>query len=131
MAASLRDTVTSPVQPESDEEAAAADDGGKADKDSKTAHGKADQPRVSQTAGIGARLAELPVPAGRYTALHAFASRVLFSALQDVPVDGGATKADLHAFELGKRKDKTVIAGVAPDFSASKDGGKVLYQSED
>ncbi len=131
MAASLRDTTGSPVQPESDEESAAADGGGKSDKADKGAKQAKDAAWVIQTDGIGRRLSELPVPAGRYTSLHAAADRVLFAALQDVPVDGGATKADLHAYDLKKRKDRTVITGVAPDFTTSTDGGKLLYQSDD
>lgn len=139
MAASLRDTVASPVKPESDEEAGAAEskgDGGDKDdakgktKDKDHAKGgdsKGDDAWSIQTDGLGTRLAELPVQAGRYLALRACEGSVLYASLDDVPLDGGDPKADLHAFDLDKRKDRVVIPSVAPEYSVSKDGAKLLY----
>jgi tricorn protease len=45
------------------------------------------------------------------------------------PDDDGPGTGAIHVFDLEKRKDKTVISGVAAAGSVSKDGGKVLYKA--
>jgi tricorn protease len=134
-AASLRDTVASPVAPESDEENGPSGGDDKTPKSGGKEGARAGQathaPWVIETRGIGRRIAQLPVGPGRYSALAAYPGRVLFLALGEPDPSGGDAKADVHTFDLTKRKDKTVIAGVASQYSASFDGGKVLYHDKD
>ena len=143
-AASLRDTVASPVAPESDEEAGEAKgddekagkgDAGKGAKGAKGAKAAKDEPPALRVdlEGIGRRVAELPVPAGRYRNLRAFKDKLLYASVDDVDPeeDGGAGEASIHVFDLEKRKDKTVFSGVDAAYAASKDGGKVLYKDDD
>ena len=139
-AATLRDTVLSPAAPQSDEELgeeAGKEDKGDKDKAEKGAKDKAEKggkdaetPWKLDLAGIGGRIAELPIAAGRYGGLMAFKDKLLFVRLDPPEPDGnGPAKGDLHVFNLEKREDKTVITGVNASYDASKDGGKVLYRS--
>ncbi len=134
LAASLRDTTASPVRPESDEEPVAAAAGGKGAQDAKGKdHGAAtggDAAWTVDLAGVGTRLAELPVPAGRYQSLHATNDGLVFDAIQDVDLNSGKAKVDIHVFDLDKRKDRVLIPGVDADYSMSKDGSKLLYHSD-
>jgi tricorn protease len=144
-AATLRDTLLSPAAPQSDEEEGEVKDdagkdgdkGGKGDKAAKNKGDKAGKDKVEAAwkldlAGIGSRIAELSIPAGRYGGLKAFKDKLLFLSLDapDPDDDGGPT-GDIHVFDLEKREDKTVISGVDASYDASKDGGKVLYRSDE
>ena len=146
-AMTLRDSLLTPVPPQSDEESVEkkdeegkgkdaaeakggkdAKDAGKKDADKKDA-GKKDEPEPIRIdlEGIGRRVAELPAPVGRYGALAAFKGKLLFMAFEPPNPDaddgpGGAVKT----FDLEKRETKTVIAGVN-GAAYSKDGGKILY----
>ncbi|MBI1798128.1 MAG: PD40 domain-containing protein [Candidatus Eisenbacteria bacterium] len=147
-AVTLRDTVLSPAAPQSDEEtgAAAGKDGagnqkgkdagpGGAAKDGKSGGaGRPETPVVPlkiDLNGIGSRVAELPVAAGRYSGLRAFKDKLMFLALQapDVEADNDRGKAALHVFDFDERKDQTVIEGIEASYDASRDGGKVVYKA--
>ncbi|HEY6866860.1 MAG TPA: hypothetical protein VI792_06365, partial [Candidatus Eisenbacteria bacterium] len=141
-AASLRDTVKSPAAAKSDEELGEAgkDEGGAGAKDEKEGKGgkgggkgkKEEAVALAiDLAGIQGRVAELPIPAGRYSGLKAFKDKLLYVALDepDPNANGGAT-GSIHVFDLEKRKDDSVIEGVDASYSASKDGGKVLYKAD-
>ncbi|HET7224785.1 MAG TPA: S41 family peptidase [Candidatus Eisenbacteria bacterium] len=130
--ASLRDTVMSPIQPESDEESGASDEGagGAAGGAGKASKAKSEPRWVVQTDGLDQRVAQMPMPPGRYGSLHAFGDRILYVSLHD-PDPSGQQKGDVHAWDFKKRKDHTVIADVQPDFACAGDGGKVLYQGDD
>lgn len=136
-ALSLRDTLLSPVAPESDEES--GEDAGKGDdkakgKDDKNGKGEkakdekpADAGVKIDLVGLGSRAAELPIPAGRYGGLTAAKGKLVYLSF-DPPDEDGQAGASIHAFELEKREDKTVISGVDGSYGLSKDGGKVLYR---
>jgi len=136
-AATLRDTLPSPAAPQSDEEEgeAKSDEDGGAGKDEKGGKAKdkgkaAVAPLKIDLAGLGSRVAELPIPAGRYRGLNAYKGKLLYVALEPPQLDSNEpAKGAIHVFDLEKREDKTVIAGVNAGTSASKDGGKVLYRS--
>jgi tricorn protease len=139
-AMSLQDTTLSPVAPESDEES--AEDAGKGDdkggekaakaKDEKSdkAAKAAEQGTKIDLAGLGNRVAELPVPAGRYFGLAAAKGKLVYLAMDEAPDDNGQAPVSIHSFDLEKREDKTVISGVDGSYSLSKDGGKVLYRKD-
>ena len=134
-AVTLRDTLASPAAPESDEEAGTAAAGGSKEKEGKEKDkaAKSEDARGWRVdlAGIGNRVAALPIDAGRYDALHAYKDKLLFVALDDPNPDGGAATGAIHIYTFEKREDKTVIGGVEARYAASADGGKVLYKKDD
>ncbi len=142
-AMTLRDTLLTPVPPQSDEETGEAkkDEGGagkdaKAEtKDAKGGKGEAAKPEESKPvridlAGIAARVAALPVPPARYAGVNVFKGKLVFFTLDppDPDSDGPGT-GSFKLFDLEKREVKTIIAGVDADGAVSRDGGKVLYKS--
>ncbi len=150
-AMTLLDTTTSPMAPLSDEEKGDSeeDDDGDGDaKDSKSDKGgksgkgsdskKSDKekdvvvPVKIDLARIGARVTELPIPAGQYGGLMAFSEKLLYVEIEPADPDGddGPTGV-LHVFDFEKREDKVVIEGIDAQYAASKEGGKILYKSED
>ena len=142
-AATLRDTLKSPVAPESDEETGVADkeEGGASDKGKGADKGGksgaaakegANAAWTLQLEGMSERVAEIPIPAGRYAGLQAFKNKLLYVALDEPdPNADGPGKGAIHAYDLEKRKDETVIEDVDSRYAASKDGGKVLYKSDE
>jgi len=143
-AVSLQDTLRSPVPPQSDEETgdagAAGDEGAGDKKDAKKDKGKkadkkdaegGDVPAVViDREGIAARVAELPIPAGRYNGLAAAGDKLFYLALDDAdPESDGPPTATIHVYDLEKRKDQPILAGVRGGYALSKDGGKVLYRA--
>jgi tricorn protease len=145
-ALSLRDTLLTPIPPQSDEETGEPkkDEGGPAKdakpekKDAKggrTEAAKPEEPKPVRIdlAGIATRVAALPVPAARYAKLTAFKGKLVFLAL-DLPdpdrEDGGNT-GSFKLFDLDKREVKTILSGVDAVGALSKDGGKLLYQAGD
>src|SRR5262249_14024153 len=125
-AMTLRDTTGSPVGPESDEEMGeGADKGGdkgdKGGKDAKAAKGdEGAKATAIDLAGLGNRVAELPVKAGRYLAAVGVKGKVVFLSQDEAPDDNGNAPVSIHAFDLEKREDKTVISGVSGRFALSK-----------
>jgi tricorn protease len=139
-ALTLRDTLASPVSPESDEETGEAADKGDAKGDKSEKGGKggkaADKaPKVESTRidldGLGERVAELPVKAGRYPAVVGVKGKVVFLSQDETPDDNGNAPVSVRYYDLEKREDKTVISGVDASFALSKDGGKLLYKKDD
>jgi tricorn protease len=149
-AMTLRDSLLTPVPPQSDEETGEkkpdADKSKDADgtKDAKGAAGGAAKPAAAADAvkknvpplrvdldGIGRRVAELPVPAGRYGALAAFKGKLLFAAFEPAgPGAGNRPSVSVRMFDFEKRETKTILAGISGG-AYSKDGGKVLYKSQE
>lgn len=132
-AMSLQDTTPSPVAPESDEETVEDDDKG-ADKATKGKDGKKDGKKEESPAlridfaGLGGRVAEIPVPAGRYAGLIAAKGKLVYLAFDESPDEDGQAPASLHTFDLEKREDKTILDGIDPGYWLSKDAGKVMYR---
>lgn len=145
-AASLRRDVPSPAAPESDEETGEVKKDAEAkkdeEKDGEKGGGKDKgappaPPLEIHLEGLGTRVAELPIPAGRYDALAAFKGKLLYvkheepgRSTDDDEEENPAT-ASIHVYNVEKREDKVVLSGVRPGYAASKDGGKVLYRSKD
>jgi len=149
-AAPLRPEVASPVAPQSDEEKAeeekleeGADDKkdkekeGDAKKDEgKKAEGKKEEPPkpvLIEIQGLGARLAEIPVPPGRIGGLSVVKEKVIYLTIDEpAAFDGDApTTATMRVYDLEKRKDQAIIAGVDAAYGISRDGGKLLYRARD
>jgi tricorn protease len=138
-AMTLRDTLASPVSPESDEESGeAADKGddkdakdGKDAKADKAAKAAKEEPTRIDLDGLGSRVAELPVAAGRYPAVVGVKGKVVFLSQDAPPDDNGNAPVSVRFYDLEKREDKTVVSGVDGAFGLSKDGGKVLYRKDD
>ncbi len=139
-AMTLRDTLASPVSPESDEETGDVADKGddKGDKSGKGGKGDkaADKTAKTETTridleGLGERVAELPVKAGRYPAVVGVKGKVVFLSQDETPDDNGNAPVSVRWYDLEKREDKTVISGVDASIGLSKDGGKLLYKKDD
>jgi tricorn protease len=138
-AMTLRDTTASPVAPRSDEEdGVAAGDDAKDSKDGKDSSkskasdkDKSTKPWVIDLAGMGARVAELEVPAGRYAGLAAAGGKLVYLALDPPDPDEDKVRAALHVYDVDKREDKTVISGIEPDVAISRDGAKALYHVDE
>lgn len=136
-AMTLRDSLASPVSPESDEEAGGDD--GKADHDSDKKDAKADKSEKAakddgtriDLEGLGRRVAELPVAAGQYPGLVAVRGKVVFLSQDEAPDDNGNAPVSLRYYDLEKREDKTVLAGLDGVSGVSKDGDKMLYRKGD
>ena len=140
-AMTLRDSLASPVSPESDEESGEAADKGddKSEKDTKSDKAAARDTKSDKAArettridleGLGTRVAELPVKAGRYPAVVGVKGKVVFLSQDETPDDNGNAPVSVRFYDLDKREDKTVIAGVDAAFGLSKDGGKLLYKKD-
>jgi tricorn protease len=140
-ALTLRDTLLTPVPPQSDEESAEAkkDEGGKGkDTEKAGAKGGKDEKATAPAAftvdlaGIGSRVAALPVPAGRYAGLGAYKGKLLFFSLDPPdPEADGPGSGSVKMFDLEKRETKTVVAGVEAVGAVTRDGGKVMYKAKD
>jgi tricorn protease len=139
-AMTLRDTLLTPVPPQSDEETAAEakKDEGSKDQEAKGDKAKEAGKKEAEVAplridleGIGSRVAALPIPVGRYGGLAAFKGKLLFGDFQPGgPSDDGPGRGSIKFFDLEKRETKAILSGVT-GFAYSKDGGKVLYQTPD
>ena len=146
-AVSLQDSVRAPAPPRSDEEG--SDSAGDGDKDgdkgkdakkskSKKAAKDDDKEAKDDDAkpsvrvdrdGIQGRIAELPVAAGRYSQLRAAGDKLFYQSVDEADPDAdGPPTVTVRAFDLDKRKDQTVIAGVQ-GYALSQDGGKLLYRA--
>ena len=136
-AMTLRDSLASPVAPESDEESGGGDEekGDKGDDKGKDKAKGKDKPAEPgwriDLAGMGQRAAELPVPAGRYFGLTATKGKVVFLAQEATPDEDGQAPLSLRFYDLAEREGKTVLGSVDGGYSLSKDGAKVLYRKGD
>jgi len=121
----LRKGLPSPLVRESDEEKASTD---KPKPDEKKTEPKT-EPVVIDFEGIDQRILALPVPSGVYSHLQAGAAGQIFYLDRPAPRDEeGPRGSELKRFDLGKRKQETVQAGVAAYYLGS-DGKKALVFS--
>jgi tricorn protease len=118
----------SPLLPESDEEAA-KDTAKAATEKAGTEKPKADAAKDSVTVridfdGLQQRVVPIGLPLRTYTSLRSGAAGIIFltEAVENQP---GQT---LHRYDLAKRAAKPFLGGVQ-NYSLSKDGKKLLYQS--
>ncbi|HEU4403083.1 MAG TPA: S41 family peptidase [Candidatus Polarisedimenticolia bacterium] len=153
-AATLRAGAASPVAPQSDEETGeaagkegAAKDGGAKEGKPEESKGSAKggeaatakaapptKPWVIDLDGLGDRVSEVPIRAGRYINLAVFKGKILYQEVdqpEGEPDESDEMTGSIHLFDLDKREDKVVIAGVGLGYAASKDGGKLLYKAKE
>ncbi|MGC9157373.1 MAG: S41 family peptidase [Terracidiphilus sp.] len=80
--------------------------------------------------GIESRIVVFPMPPGNLGNLAASEDRVYYSSLPTQGLTGPlpALKAEIHVFDMKKRKDTVLLAG-ASAFVVSFDGKKLLYQA--
>jgi tricorn protease len=144
-AVTLKESLRTPVPPESDEEPVGkADDEGD---DEEGEDGKPDggaegedeneekkgepEPWTIDLEGIASRVVEMPVPPARYDGLSAIEGKLVYLHLDepnpDSQDDHGSAMIKLFDFE--EREEKTVITGVTPGYALSKKGDKLLYRS--
>ncbi len=129
-----------PFPPLSDEETPKADDDEKAETGTKKKPGKdADEKTSGKPApvridldGLGARVSEVPVPAGEYAGLTPAEGKLFYLSIgagdggdEDGPPRGSN---ELRYFDAGKREVKTVLAGIG-SYELTPDAAKVLYRS--
>jgi tricorn protease len=149
-AAVLKKGDASPVEPQSDEEKAAADEKDKdADKDkTKEADKSADKGKEGDKKegdkkegdkkeevkvtidldGIGQRIVSLPIKAANYIGLDPGKTGVLFlSEIPDVPSLSEPTVVSVSKFDLSTRKTEPFLGGLN-NFIVSANGEKVLYR---
>lgn len=137
-AVTLKDSLRTPVPPESDEEPFGKDtEGSKGEKggdqkdEKKGDEDKEPKPWTIDLEGIVMRVAEIPVPAARYDSLSAVEGKLVYLSLEEAAADGddGHGGATIKFYDLEKREEKTVVAGVMPGYALSKKGDKLLYRS--
>ncbi len=142
-AMTLDGSLPSPVAPESDEEGAdepAKDDekpvkggkdkAGKSEKSDKAAPEPVPTTKVDLD-GLGRRVAELPIEAGRYPIVIGVKGKVVFLSEDEVLDEDFQSPSSIRYFDFEKREDKTVLSGADGSIGLSKDGGKVLYRKDD
>ncbi len=128
-AITLRAELPSPFSPRSDEvkppEAREAEKKKDADKDKKETK---PAPLRIDLAGIEERIVPFPVPPGNVRVLKVGKAKVywLSSPTRELS-DDGSPKGSLRVFDLEKRKESELLAGVER-FDVSADGAKVLYK---
>jgi len=143
-AMTLDNSLLSPVAPESDEEGqdepakdeekpakggkAKADKSEKADKTEKAA---AESPTKVDLEGLGHRIAELPVKAGRYPVVVGVKGKVVFLSEDDALDEDFQSAMSIRYYDLEKREDKTLLSGVDGSIGLSKDGEKILYKKDE
>lgn len=148
-ALTLKADEASPFTPQSDEEKVPdakkpdekkdekkADDKKPDDKkaDDKKADDKVVKPIQIDLEGLGRRVSQVPLPPGIYSNMEAtkdhlyYVSSPLESA-EFIPSAGGGPSDTLHVYDMVKREDKVVIAGINNAYTLSHDGKKLIYRS--
>jgi len=145
-ALTLRKDLPSPFAPESDEvksaeergkeEASASEEGkGKNKEDKKKQKDEPEKEKKQEAKplkidleGIENRIAVFPMEAGNLGALRVAKTAVFYLSYPPNTLTGGSERptGDLHAFDLEKRKNGVLLAGVS-GYDLSPDGTKILY----
>src|SRR5580700_4211726 len=129
-AAVLKKGDPSPVEPQSDEEKAAADESADKGKEGEKKEGeKKEEVKVTiDVDGIGQRIVSLPIKAANYIGLDPGKTGVLFlSEIPDVPSLTEPTAVSVGKFDLSTRKTEPFLGGLR-SFVVSANGEKVLYR---
>ncbi len=130
----LRDDVEHPFPPESDEveieededgnggdDAEKKDDGDEADDEADDEAEAEDEGLRIDLDGIGARMIELPVPAGSYRDLEAAPGKLFYLKVGD-----GNGPGSIAMFDMEKREVETVLEG-ASGYDLDAKGQKILF----
>ena len=136
----LRKDLPSPIARESDEEKPSGP--ASSESESKTEGDKPKKPEVPEPVridvdGIQYRILDLPIPGGDLSNLQAGGAGFIYylrtrenDPQANAGPAGAAPGAELHRFELSKRKDESILDGVR-DYQVSHDTKKLLYRSRD
>ncbi len=126
-AATLDKDAASPFAPRSDE--GVPEDAGKGDKADK---GGKPAPLHIDLDGLMKRAVAVPVPSDNYGALTASSGHLYFLTFPNNTIDGplSGEHSALHAYDLDKRKDKTLAQDVG-GFVLSADGKTALVNNAD
>jgi tricorn protease len=143
-ALTLKADEASPFGPQSDEEKAAEEKKtGDEKADKKGTEGSAEKkgedkkpeakPVQVDVEGLGQRISQVPVPAGIYRGLLARSEKLFYLALPMESLQAGLPgqsqpRGALHAYDVKKREDATLLQGIA-SFDLDKEGKKVIYQA--
>jgi tricorn protease len=123
-AAVLRNSISSPVAPQSDDERSQSDEPETAD----TPHPRT-EPSGSTTidfSGIGQRIIALPLPAANYVSVQAADSGTIFTSQAPlVSVDEGPTTLTLQRFDVAEQRATPWAQGIS-GFVISASGKKML-----
>ena len=84
--------------------------------------------------GLADRISRVPVPPGIYYRLEARKDKIFFGSLPMEETQMGRPgehqpSGSIHVYDTKKREDKVLLQG-AGGFAISKDGGKLLYRSQ-
>jgi tricorn protease len=126
----LRKDIPSPLAKESDEEK-----GVQKEEKPKETRPAAVEPFSIDFDGIQSRIVAFPIPAGSYSNLQAGAAGQIFY-MESTPSPGdtagpfGVPRANLHRYDLGKRKDDTILNGLT-NYQITADTKKILYGTRD
>jgi tricorn protease len=136
-AITLRADLPSPFAPRSDEvkvgdaseKKEEKKEGDKKEEDKKAK--KPAEPVRVDLAGIQDRIVPFPVQPGNYRDLQLAKGKVYWRSqpTQELTAGPGAGKGSLRAFDLEKRKETEVLAGVER-YEIAADGSKLLYKSD-
>ena len=120
---------------ETDKNAADKKDGGQKP-DEKKADEKAAEVKPIQidVEGLADRVSRVPVPPALYLQLEARKDKILFLSVPVEELQRGRPgpqqpQGALHLYDTKKREDKVILQGI-DGYSLAKDGGKLLYRSQ-
>jgi tricorn protease len=113
-----------------DKAAKPADDKDKKAGEEKTAEKKDVEPVEITLDGLASRLAAVPVPPGIYQALNARKGKLFYASTAIEPAGDAPSALTVHLFDMEKREDKVVLAGVT-GYALDKEGAKLLYQAKE
>ncbi len=119
----------SPLAPESDDEKIEQEKKENAKADEKKAAAEPVSVKIDLD-NIGQRILALPMPAKRFASLEPGKSGVLLALEEGPRTPGQETTYTVHRFDMTKRREDVVIAGVREYHTASK-GEKYLYRQGD
>ena len=123
----LRKDLPSPLAKESDEEKGVVRD----DKPRETRPATA-EPVTIDLAGIQNRILAIPLPAGEYSSLHTGTAGQIYylKATAGTGEGDAAGGAELHRYDLNRRRDEMLTAGVR-NYEISGDSKKILFAGRD
>jgi len=134
-AITLRADLPSPFAPESDEAKITEDErGAKEDEGKEKGEEKGDGGKVKEEKpelridlpGIQDRIVGFPVPPGEYGGLRAARGSIYYMSFPE----RGQGKPALHRYDLEKREDQVILAGLN-DYDLAPDGSRVIYRSNE
>ena len=89
----------------------------------------ASKPLAIDLDGLMDRISPVPIPASDIATLDARGSRIFYQTMPPQMIEGNlpGEKPALHAYDLAKRKDETILTGLE-NYALSADGTHVLFK---